>query len=83
MCDSVFCNGVEYSTPRKLAVLLGGEEKLVWQDANPFTPWPDGKDWKDLDLCLCPVELAKTLSAAGFVYRRGDDPMEWFVTGRS
>ena len=83
MCNSVFCAGVEYDTPRKLAALIGGERNLIWQNNNPFRPWPDGKDWKDLDLCLCPVNLTATLAKAGFNYQRGADPMEWFVTPRS
>lgn len=82
MCNSVIFDGVEYNTPRNLAVLLGGEEKLIWQARNPFQPWPDGKEWKDLDLCLCPIDLAATLENAGLSYIRGDDPMEWFASRR-
>jgi hypothetical protein len=33
-----------------------------------------------MDSCLCPVDLEATLTRAGFHWRRGTDPMEWFVT---
>jgi hypothetical protein len=82
MCNSVLCDGVKYDTPRALADLVGGQDHLIWQDRNPFRPWPEGKDWKDLDLCLCPIDLAATLAKAGLNYHRGDDPMEWFVSLR-
>lgn len=80
MCNSVICDGVEYNTPRELATLVGGEEKLIWQDQNPFRPPPKDGDWKKLDLCLCPIDLVATLEKAGLTYRKGVDPMEWFVT---
>jgi hypothetical protein len=82
VCNSVICDGVRYDTPRKLAALLGGREKLIWQGHNPFIRWSKDNNWKDLDLCLCPVDLAATLEQCGFSYIRGDDPMEWFVTRR-
>lgn len=83
MCNSVIANGREYDTPRKLAAFLGGEDKLVWQGQNPFVRWPEGKDWHDLDLCLCGINLSATLDKAGLSYRRGNDPMEWYVSPRS
>jgi hypothetical protein len=80
MCNSVFFEGREYGTPRKLAELVGGKDRLVWINTNPFRKWPDGKDWHDLDLCLCPVDLEATLQRAGFSWRRGTaDPMEYFA----
>lgn len=83
MCNSVIAHGLSYDTPRQLAKLLGGEDKLIWQSQNPFVRWPEGKDWHELDLCLCPIDLTATLEKAGLNYRRGDDPMEWFVSPRS
>lgn len=84
MCNSVIFKGQEHGTPRELAALGGGEDHLIWQDTNPFTRWPQGKDWRDLDLCLCPIDLPATLNKAGMRWRRGDwregeDPMEHFV----
>jgi hypothetical protein len=79
MCDSVIFGDREFGTPRKLAELIGGEDKLIWQKTNPFVNWPEGKDWHDLDLCLCPIDLTATLEKAGFNWRRGKDPMEYFV----
>jgi hypothetical protein len=79
MCNSVHSKGRIYSTPRELAELVGGARNLVWQKKNPFVPWPEEKDWRQMDLCLCPVNLEATLSGAGLRWRRGDDPMEFFV----
>jgi hypothetical protein len=63
-----------------LAALLGGEDKLIWQSQNPFVRWPPGKDWRDLDLCLCGINLPATLEKAGLRWRVGeDDPMEHFI----
>ncbi len=80
MCNSVLAHGREYQTPRQLAELVGGDDKLIWQSRNPFTPWPKGKDWHDLDLCLCGIDLPSTLRRAGLPWHRGeDDPMEYFI----
>ncbi len=32
-----------------------------------------------MDLCLCPIDLKQTFEKAGLDYRRGVDPMEWFI----
>lgn len=79
MCDSVLFEDREYRTPRQLADLVDGQDKLVWQSANPFKNWPEGKDWRDFDLCLCPIDLESTLKLAGFRWHRGADPMEYFA----
>ena len=79
MCNSVEYEDRRYDTPEELAELLGGADKLVWQRTNPFVKWPEGEDWRRTDLCLCPVDLAATLTNAGFVWTKGDDPMEWHV----
>lgn len=80
MCNSVIADGRSYDTPRQLATLLGGEDKLIWQTQNPFVRWPEGKDWRDLDLCLCGINLAATLEKAGLQWHVGDDdPMEHFI----
>ncbi len=80
MCNSVIADGRSYDTPRQLAALLGGEDKLIWQSQNPFVRWPPGKDWRDLDLCLCGINLPATLEKAGLRWRVGeDDPMEHFI----
>lgn len=79
MCNSVIAQGREYETPRKLAAFLGGEDRLVWQSQNPFVRWPEGKEWRDLDLCLCCINLSATLSKAGLRWHQGSDPMEHIV----
>ena len=58
---------------------FSGAENLVWQDHNPFSKWPPGEDWRRMDLCLCPVDLKQSLEKAGLSYKRGADPMEWFI----
>jgi len=83
MCNAVSNQGRWYNTPRELSELVGSTNKLVWQSTNPFVKWPAEKDWHDLDLCLCSIDLAATLSQAGFRWQRGEaDPMEWYIVGR-
>ena len=79
MCNAVQFHERWFNTPEELATLVGGPDKLVWQSKNPFHPWPADKDWHVMDACLCPIDLAATLSAAGFRWTRGVDPMEWFA----
>lgn len=79
MCNSVLSKGRVYSTPRELAELVGGAANLVWQKENPFVSWPKGKDWHQMDLCLCPISIEATLNGVGLRWRRGADPMEFFV----
>lgn len=79
MCNSVHKSGREHETPGELAKLVGGVENLVWQTENPFVGWPEGKDWHELDLCLCSIDVPNTLTNAALKWHRGDDPMEYFV----
>ncbi len=80
MCNSVRLHGRWLDTPEDLAVALGGTDRLVWQERNPFHRWPAGKEWRVMDCCLCPIDLKATLDKAGLAWKRGDaDPMEWFV----
>ncbi len=81
MCNSVHNVGRWYNTPATLAELVGGADRLVWQESNPFKQWPAGQDWHRMDLCLCPINLEATLEQAGFTWTRGVDPMEWFAEG--
>ncbi len=83
MCNIVIDGDVGYSRPDKLLELVGNDN-LVWEDKNPFARWPADKDWRRMDLCLCPINLEKTMERAGLRYRKGDhtkgeDPMEYFV----
>jgi hypothetical protein len=78
MCNSVHLYGHD-QTPTELAGLIGGAEKLVWHTSNPFAGWPEGKDWRDMDGCLCPIDLAATLNRAGFKWKVGPDPMAWVI----
>lgn len=79
MCNTVIKDGHTYSTPGELAELLGGMDKLVWQETNPFRRWDEAKDWRDPDLCLCPVDLKATLRASGLNWELGADPMEHYI----
>jgi hypothetical protein len=72
MCNAVRFDGRWYNTPAELAELVGGAEKLVWQDLEPSAVHA-------MDLCLCPIDLAATLSKAGLEWTRGVDPMEWYA----
>jgi hypothetical protein len=79
MCNVVIDGERAYETPGELSELVG-PENLVWQDHNPFSIWPAGEHWRRLDLCLCPIDLKQTLAKAGLAYRRGVDPMEWYIS---
>lgn len=81
MCNSVIHQGRHYDTSRQLAALLGGCDKLVWEAANPFKRVANGRDWRDLDLCLCAIDLPATLAKADLKWRLGADPMEHFIEG--
>jgi hypothetical protein len=74
MCNSVQCKGCVYSTPRDLAEIVGGIDNLIWVSSNPFVNLPADRDWHDLDLCLCPIDLEATLARAGLKWTRGIDP---------
>jgi hypothetical protein len=80
MCNAVIDGDRAYCTPEELGTLVGADN-LVWQDHNPFSKWPAEKDWRVMDMCLCPIDLKKSLDRAGFQYKRGIDPMEWFIVG--
>lgn len=79
MCNSLTFEGKEFWTPRQLAELLGGEDRLVWASESPFRNLPEGRDWQDLDLCLCAIELEATLEKASLSWRPGSDPMVYFA----
>ena len=73
MCNAVQYQGHWYQTPSELAGLVGGADRLVWEEGRP----------QDMDNCLCPIDLEATLTAAGFSWSRGADPMEWFASGHT
>lgn len=76
MCNSVVDGETIYETPRELATLVG-MDGLVWRDKNPFVNWSVGKDWHDLDLCLCGVDISASLGRVGLKRERMTaDPME-------
>jgi hypothetical protein len=83
MCNAVRFKDRWYNTPAELATIIGGPENIIWLDYNPFRPWPEDKNWKAMDLCLCPVDLAATLTKAGYAWTRGVDPFEWYATKRT
>lgn len=57
-----------------------GDENIIWRADNPFSRWPEGKDWKNPDLCLCPVDLDASLTKARLHWKRAEiDPMEYLV----
>lgn len=80
MCNSVCFEGHQYTTPRELADMLGGQDELVWLGKNPFRRISGERHWRDLDLCLCAIDLEATLDKAGLRWRRGRDPMEYLVS---
>ena len=53
-----------YETPRELAMLVG-MDGLVWRDKNPFVTLPAGKDWHDIDMCLCGIDISASLARVG------------------
>ena len=79
MCSAVRCADRWYKTPRQLAQLVGGLGNIVWEPENPSRSDVSATEVLDLDMCLCAVDLGKTLDVAGYAYRRGTDPMEWYV----
>jgi hypothetical protein len=70
VCNAVQYQGRWYQTPSELADLLGGPDRIVWDDNEPH----------DMNSCLCTVNLEKTLMKAGLYWTRGVDPMEWFAS---
>jgi hypothetical protein len=79
VCNSVLDGGTIYETPRELARLVG-MDGLVWREKNPFAKWPAGKDWHDLDLCLCGIDIPASLSQVGLrCERMTADPMEFEI----
>lgn len=80
MCNSVTIGTITAETPRDLAILIG-DQNIVWRERNPFSRWPEGKNWKNPDRCLCPVDLNASLTKARLRWKRSDiDPMEYLVT---
>lgn len=79
MCNSVIDGETVYDTPRELAKLVG-MDGLVWRERNPFINMPADKDWRDLDLCLCGIDIPASLGRAGLRCARvSPDPMEFSV----
>jgi len=67
MCNSVRYLDRDHQSPVQLAELVGGVDHIVWLE--------DGS--RDMNGCLCSVDLEATLQRAGFRWTRGADPMEW------
>jgi hypothetical protein len=67
MCNSVRYLDRDYQSPAQLAELVGGEDNIAWLDNCP----------RDMNGCLCSVDLEATLRQADFRWSRGVDPMEW------
>jgi hypothetical protein len=66
MCNSVRHLNHEYRSPAQLAELIGVDH-IVWLADVP----------RDMNGCLCSIDLETTLQQAGFRWKRGVDPMEW------
>jgi hypothetical protein len=49
MCNAVIDGKRAYATPAELSKLVGAEN-LIWQDHNPFSRWPEGKEWRLMDI---------------------------------
>jgi hypothetical protein len=67
MCNSVRYLDRDYQSAAQLAELVGGESHIAWLNDHP----------REMNSCLCSVDLEATLERAGFRWRRGIDPMEW------
>ena len=67
MCNSVYYAGRQYQSPTQLAELVGGEDHI---SRTTFQT-------RDMNGCLCSVDLEATLERVGFGWTRGADPMEW------
>lgn len=80
MCNSVRFQGQWLLSPDQLANLVGGADRIIWQSANPIVGSDDER--RHSEKCLCNVDLAATLTKAGFQWVRGVDPMEWIVADR-
>ena len=72
MCVAVNYDDRWYQTPVELASLIGGMSRLKWC----------GDVVRSSDPCLCSVDIARTLSQAGYELTRGADPMQWFAFKR-
>jgi len=70
MCNQVLYGDTVCATPRQLALLVGGVERLIWLEHQG-----------DLDWCLCVIDLPKTLNRAKLKWKQGSDP-ESFVVER-
>ena len=84
MCASVRYKDRRYNSPVDLAELVGGAGSIIWRTENPFRgAWPASRNWRVMDLCLCPVDLEKTLMKAGLEWTRANNPFEWLVISRN
>jgi hypothetical protein len=83
MCETVKYGDRWYTSPRALAEIIGGAENLIWRDKDKTQKSPGARRWGVMDLCLCSIDLEKTLASAGFDWTKGRDPMEWHVVERS
>lgn len=59
----------EVATQADLAARLGGADALIRGYGESYDP----------EVCLCPIEVAETLTAAGLTFKR-DDWGDWLVT---
>jgi len=79
MCNSLFDGKMVYETPRQLSKLVG-LDGLVWLAQSPFVNLPADKDWRDLDLCLCAIDVRASLAKVGLRCEQiSPDPMELTV----
>ena len=74
MCKSISDGGVTYQSPKQFANLVG-VEGIVW------LPEPrdlvNRKPWRDMDSCLCHVDIEASLGRVGLSCERyTPDPME-------
>jgi hypothetical protein len=81
MCSTIFFRDRKALciSPRELAAQIGGEANLIWLDgAKPHQSPIPGRDV--MDCCLCPVDIAASIAAAGLRAVRVDrDEIEYVV----
>jgi hypothetical protein len=68
MCNQVLCGDALCTTPRQVAVLVGGPDGLIWDDHQG-----------EMDWCLCVIDLPKTLDRARLRWKQGSDSQTFVV----
>ena len=68
MCNQLLHDGALCTTPRQVAVLVGGADGLIWNDHEG-----------EMDWCLCVIDLPRTLDRAKLRWKQGSNPQTFVV----